>query len=41
VPTGFQRLTGQFALIVQAYVPTQSVQDGGYKLPNVERAGQQ
>jgi len=30
---------GQFALIVRAYVPTQSVQDGSYKLPNVERAG--
>jgi hypothetical protein len=29
---------GQFALIVRAYVPTQSVQDGSYKLPNVERA---
>ena len=30
---------GQFALIVRAYVPTRPVQDGGYKLPNVERAG--
>ena len=30
---------GQFALIVRAYVPTQPVQDGSYKLPNVERAG--
>jgi hypothetical protein len=29
---------GQFALIVRAYVPTHSVQDGSYKLPNVERA---
>jgi hypothetical protein len=29
---------GQFALIVRAYVPTQQVQDGSYKLPNVERA---
>jgi hypothetical protein len=29
---------GQFALIVRGYVPTQSVQDGSYKLPNVERA---
>ena len=29
---------GQFALIVRAYVPTQPVQDGSYKLPNVERA---
>ena len=29
---------GQFALIVRAYVPTQPVQDGTYKLPNVERA---
>lgn len=28
---------GQFALIVRAYVPTQPVLDGGYKLPNVER----
>jgi hypothetical protein len=28
---------GQFALIVRAYVPTQSILDGGYKLPNVER----
>jgi hypothetical protein len=32
---------GQFALIVRAYVPTQPVQDGSYKLPNVERARQQ
>ena len=32
---------GQFALIVRTYVPTQSIQDGSYKLPNVERAGQQ
>jgi len=32
---------GQFALIVRTYVPTQPIQDGGYKLPNVERAGQQ
>ena len=31
---------GQFALIVRTYVPTQPIQDGGYKLPNVERAGQ-
>jgi len=30
---------GQFALIVRAYVPTQPVQDGSYKLPNVDRAG--
>jgi hypothetical protein len=30
---------GQFALIVRAYVPTQPLQDGSYKLPNVERAG--
>jgi hypothetical protein len=30
---------GQFALIVRAYVPTQAVQDGSYKLPNVERGG--
>jgi hypothetical protein len=29
---------GQFALIVRAYVPTRPVQDGSYKLPNVERA---
>jgi hypothetical protein len=29
---------GQFALLVRAYVPTQPVQDGRYKLPNVERA---
>src|SRR5262245_39031251 len=29
---------GQFALIVRAYVPTQPVLDGSYKLPNVERA---
>jgi hypothetical protein len=28
---------GQFALIVRAYVPTQPVQDGSYRLPNVER----
>ena len=28
---------GQFALIVRAYVPTQPVLDGAYKLPNVER----
>jgi hypothetical protein len=28
---------GQFALIVRAYVPTQPVRDGSYKLPNVER----
>jgi hypothetical protein len=32
---------GQFALIVRAYVLTQLVQDGSYKLPNVERSGQQ
>ena len=32
---------GQFALIVRAYVPTQPVLDGSYKLPNVERAGRQ
>jgi hypothetical protein len=30
---------GQFALIVRAYVPTQPVVDGSYKLPNVEREG--
>jgi hypothetical protein len=30
---------GQFALIVRAYVPTQQVQNGSYKLLNVERAG--
>ena len=29
---------GQFALIVRAYVPTQSLLDGTYKLPNVQRA---
>jgi hypothetical protein len=29
---------GQFALIVRAYVPTEQVQDGTYKLPNVEPA---
>jgi hypothetical protein len=29
---------GQFALIVRAYVPTEPVQHGNYKLPNVERA---
>ena len=28
---------GQFALLVRAYVPTQAVRDGLYKLPNVER----
>jgi hypothetical protein len=28
---------GQFALMVRAYVPTQTILDGGYKLPNVER----
>ena len=28
----------QFVLIVRAYVPTQSVLDGTYKLPNVERS---
>src|SRR5215831_12409149 len=28
---------GQFALIVRAYVPTEPVQNGNYKLPNVER----
>ncbi len=27
----------QFALIVRAYVPTQAILDGSYKLPNVER----
>jgi hypothetical protein len=27
---------GQFALIVRAYVPTQAVQNGSYKLPNVQ-----
>jgi hypothetical protein len=32
---------GQFALIVRTYVPTQSIQDDSYKLPNVERARQQ
>jgi hypothetical protein len=30
---------GQFALIVRAYVPTQPILDGAYKLPNVQRAG--
>jgi hypothetical protein len=30
---------GQFALAVRAYVPTQQVRDGAYKLPNVERDG--
>ena len=29
---------GPFALIVRAYVPTQPVLDGAYKLPDVERA---
>ena len=29
---------GQFALIVRAYVPTQPVLDGSYKLPNVQRS---
>jgi hypothetical protein len=29
---------GQFALIVRAYVPTQPILEGTYKLPNVERA---
>jgi hypothetical protein len=28
---------GQFALIVRAYVPTQPILDGEYKIPNVER----
>jgi hypothetical protein len=28
---------GQFALIVRAYVPTQPLLDGTYKLPNVQR----
>jgi hypothetical protein len=28
---------GQFALIVRAYVPTQPVLDGNYRLPNVQR----
>jgi hypothetical protein len=28
---------GQFALIVRAYVPTQPILDGSYKLPNVQR----
>jgi hypothetical protein len=28
---------GQFALLVRAYVPTQTVLDGRYKLPNVQR----
>jgi hypothetical protein len=28
---------GQFALIVRAYVPTEPILDGAYKLPNVER----
>ncbi len=28
---------GQFALIVRAYVPTQPVQDGTYKQPNIVR----
>jgi hypothetical protein len=27
----------QFALIIRAYVPTQTILDGTYKLPNVER----
>jgi hypothetical protein len=27
----------QVALIVRAYVPTQPLLDGSYKLPNVER----
>jgi hypothetical protein len=27
----------QFALIIRAYVPTQPLLDGNYKLPNVER----
>ena len=30
---------GQFSLIVRAYVPTEAVQNGNYKLPNVERVG--
>jgi hypothetical protein len=29
---------GQFALIIRAYVPTQPLLDGSYKLPNVARA---
>ena len=29
---------GQFALIIRAYVPTQPLLDGTYKLPNVQRA---
>jgi hypothetical protein len=29
---------GQFALIVRAYVPTQSILDGSYKFPDVERS---
>jgi hypothetical protein len=29
---------GQFALLVRAYVPTQPVQDGSYKLPNIQRS---
>jgi hypothetical protein len=28
---------GQFALIIRAYVPTQPILGGTYKLPNVER----
>ena len=28
---------GQFALIVRAYVPTQALLNGSYKLPNVAR----
>lgn len=28
---------GQFALIVRAYVPTQPILDGSYRLPNVEK----
>jgi hypothetical protein len=30
---------GQFALIVRAYVPTEPILDGSYKLPDVERKG--
>jgi hypothetical protein len=29
---------GQFALIIRAYVPTESILDGSYEFPNVTRA---
>jgi len=29
---------GQFALIIRAYVPTQSILDGSYRFPDVERS---